>query len=63
VRACIADMPDIAAGALSIAFGDVRQGYLIVDRQGVRVQRDPTSAKPYVRVLHDQAGRWRGAGL
>ena len=42
------DMPDIAANALSIAFGDFRRGYLIVDRQGVRVLRDPYSAKPYV---------------
>jgi HK97 family phage major capsid protein len=33
---------------LSIAFGDFRRGYLIVDRQGVRVLRDPYSAKPYV---------------
>jgi len=42
------DMPDIASGSLSIAFGDFRRGYLIVDRQGVRVLRDPYSAKPYV---------------
>jgi HK97 family phage major capsid protein len=42
------DMPDIAAGSLSIAFGDFKRGYLIVDRQGVRVLRDPYSAKPYV---------------
>jgi HK97 family phage major capsid protein len=46
--ACIADMPDGAAGSMSIAFGDVKRGYLIVDRQGVRVLRDPYSAKPYV---------------
>jgi hypothetical protein len=39
---CIADMPDVAAGAPSIAFG----GYMIMDRQGVRVLRDPYSAKP-----------------
>ena len=32
----------------SIAFGDFRRGYLVVDRQGVRVLRDPYSAKPYV---------------
>ena len=32
----------------SIAFGDFRRGYLIVDRQGVNVLRDPFSAKPYV---------------
>lgn len=42
------DMPDISAGSASIAFGDFRRGYLIVDRQGVRVLRDPYSAKPYV---------------
>lgn len=42
------DMPDIAANSLSIAFGDFRRGYLVVDRQGVRVLRDPYSAKPYV---------------
>jgi HK97 family phage major capsid protein len=42
------DMPDIAANALSIAVGDFRAGYLVVDRTGVRVLRDPYSAKPYV---------------
>jgi HK97 family phage major capsid protein len=42
------DMPDIAADATAIAFGDFRNGYLIVDRMGVRVLRDPYSAKPYV---------------
>jgi HK97 family phage major capsid protein len=42
------DMPDIAANSLSVAFGDFRRGYLVVDRAGVRVLRDPYSAKPYV---------------
>jgi len=42
------DMPDIATGSYSIAFGDFARGYLVVDRQGVRVLRDPYSAKPYV---------------
>ena len=42
------DMPNIAANAFAIAFGDFRHGYLIVDRVGVRVLRDPYSAKPYV---------------
>ncbi len=41
-------MPDIADGAFPIAFGDFRRGYLVVDRAGVRVLRDPYSAKPYV---------------
>jgi HK97 family phage major capsid protein len=42
------DMPDIAANSLSVAFGDFGRGYLVVDRSGVRVLRDPYSAKPYV---------------
>ncbi len=42
------DMPDIAAGSLAIAIGDFAAGYLVVDRMGVRVLRDPYSAKPYV---------------
>ncbi len=44
----IEDMPDIAANSFSVAFGDFRRGYLIVDRQGARVLRDPYSLKPYV---------------
>ena len=42
------DMPDIGSNSHSIAFGDFRRGYLIVDRVGVRVLRDPYSAKPFV---------------
>jgi HK97 family phage major capsid protein len=41
-------MPDVGAGSLSIAFGDFKRGYLIVDRAGVRVIRDPFTAKPYI---------------
>ena len=44
----VEDMPDIASGAHAIAFGDFARGYLIVDRQGVRILRDPYSSKPYV---------------
>jgi HK97 family phage major capsid protein len=44
----VEDMPDIAANAFALAFGDFRRGYLIVDRQGARVLRDPYSSKPYV---------------
>ena len=42
------DMPDIGGGESCVAFGDFRKGYLIADRQGIRVLRDPYSAKPYV---------------
>jgi HK97 family phage major capsid protein len=42
------DMPDIGANSLSVAFGDFSRGYLVVDRAGVSVLRDPFTAKPYV---------------
>ncbi|MET3667889.1 phage major capsid protein [Caulobacter sp. 1776] len=41
-------MPDVAANTCPVAFGDFEKGYLIVDRAGVRVLRDPYSAKPHV---------------
>jgi len=42
------DMPDVAANAFPVAYGDFRRGYLIVDRVGIRTLRDPYTAKPYV---------------
>lgn len=42
------DMPAIGNGSLSVAFGDFRRGYLIVDRQGLKILRDPYSAKPNI---------------
>jgi len=42
------DMPDIGSDAFAVAFGDFARGYLVVDRQGVQVLRDPYSAKPFV---------------
>lgn len=42
------DMPAKAANAFSVAFGDFRRGYLIVDRIGTRVLRDPFTNKPYI---------------
>ncbi|MEM9233783.1 MAG: phage major capsid protein [Pseudomonadota bacterium] len=42
------DMPDISNGETPVAFGDFARGYLIVDRAGIQVLRDPYSAKPYV---------------
>ena len=44
----VEEMPDMASGECAVAFGDFRRGYMIADRQGVRVLRDPYSAKPYV---------------
>lgn len=45
------NMPDIGAGEHPIAFGDFRQGYVIVDRQGVRINRDELTQKG--RVVFD----------
>jgi HK97 family phage major capsid protein len=42
------DMPDIAAGAFPIAFGNFRHGYLIAERTATQVLRDPFTNKPFV---------------
>ena len=42
------DMPDIAANAYAVAFGDFNAGYTIAERPDLRVLRDPFSAKPHV---------------
>ncbi|GJM01784.1 MAG: phage capsid protein [Rhodomicrobium sp.] len=44
----VEDMPSIGSDSLSVAFGDFNAGYLVVDRLGLRVLRDPFTAKPYV---------------
>jgi len=43
------DMPALASGSLSLALGNFREAYQIVDRVGIRVLRDPYTAKPYVK--------------
>ncbi len=44
------DVPNLVSGtgSKSIIFGNFKEGYQIVDRTGIRVLRDPYSAKPYV---------------
>jgi HK97 family phage major capsid protein len=42
------DMPDIAANATAIAFGDFASGYTVAERPDLRILRDPFSAKPHV---------------
>jgi HK97 family phage major capsid protein len=42
------DMPDIAADAFPIAFGNFRHGYLIAEQSATRVLRDPFTNKPFV---------------
>ena len=42
------DMPTIAADALSVALADWKSAYMIVDRLGITIQRDPFTVKPMV---------------
>ena len=42
------DMPDIAADATPIAFGNFRAGYLIAERSATSILRDPFTNKPFV---------------
>jgi len=42
------DMPDIAADAMAMAFGDFGAGYTVAERPDLRILRDPFSAKPHV---------------
>lgn len=43
------DISALASNSYSMAFGDLRQAYQIVDRQGIRVLRDPFTAKPFIK--------------
>jgi HK97 family phage major capsid protein len=42
------DMPDVAADAFPIAFGNFRAGYLIAERSATTILRDPFTNKPFV---------------
>lgn len=41
-------MPNMTTGLVSILFGDMAATYLVIDRVGIRVLRDPFTNKPYV---------------
>lgn len=43
------DMPDVAANAFAVAFGDFREGYLIVDLVGMGITRDEITTPGYVK--------------
>ena len=42
------NMPALGANTFPVAFGNFQRGYLITDRAGIRVLRDPYTAKPNV---------------
>jgi HK97 family phage major capsid protein len=46
------DMDDIAANSYSMAFADFQRAYLIVDRKGLTLLRDPYTNKPFVRFYY-----------
>lgn len=46
----IYDMPDIAANAFPVVYGDMKAAYTIVDRQQIRLLRDPYTTKPFVEL-------------
>ena len=41
-------MPTVAANAIAMLYGDMRETYQVVDRIGLRVLRDPYTRKPFV---------------
>lgn len=42
------DMPLVAAGNIAALFGDMEATYLVIDRVGIRILRDPYTNKPFV---------------
>lgn len=42
------NMSNVGANAFPVAFGDFNRGYLVIDRTGIRVLRDPYTNKPFV---------------
>ncbi|WP_377299729.1 phage major capsid protein [Rhizobium sp. SGZ-381] len=42
------NMSAVGANAFPVAFGDFRRGYMVADRTGVRVLRDPYTNKPKI---------------
>lgn len=41
-------MPAVAADALAVALAAWKEAYMIIDRLGITVQRDPYTAKPFI---------------
>ncbi|EQB13221.1 phage major capsid protein [Sphingobium lactosutens] len=41
-------MPNVGAGNIAALYGDMAETYQVIDRIGVRVLRDPYTAKPFV---------------
>jgi len=48
------NLPDIAAGAFPLIFGNLKRGYHIPKRFDIRMLRDPFTSKPYVNFYTTQ---------
>lgn len=48
------NMPDIAAEAYPVMFGNFKRGYYLVRRKGIRLVRDPYTDRPYVNFYATQ---------
>lgn len=44
----VPDMPNVAANSIPLLYGDMEATYLVVDRVGIIVLRDPYTNKPFV---------------
>ncbi|WP_291979220.1 phage major capsid protein [Chelatococcus sp.] len=44
----VPDMPAVGADAIAALYGDMEETYLVIDRIGIRVLRDPFTNKPFV---------------
>lgn len=42
------DIAAASSGSLSAIYGDIRRAYMILDRIGIRILRDPFTSKPFV---------------
>jgi HK97 family phage major capsid protein len=54
------DMPDVGASSFSVAYGDFRAGYQIIDGPGIRVLRDPYTEKGWVKFY---TTKWTGGDV
>jgi HK97 family phage major capsid protein len=43
------NMPAVGSGTIPIAFGDFKRGYVVVQRRGITILRDPYTAKPFTK--------------
>ena len=43
------ELLQVTTGALAVGYGDFMDGYMIVDRKGINILKDPFTNKPYIK--------------